>query len=79
MVWLPKTVFISVGMIAETAARLTRQDPRLDRRNAVDLSRHGWTCDTTSTRDAFAWQAEVRLPEGLALTAEWYRRVGWLE
>ena len=79
MVWLPKTVFISAGVIAETAARLTRQDPRLDRRNAVDLSRHGWTCDTTATRDAFAWQAEVRLPEGLALTAEWYRRVGWLE
>jgi nucleoside-diphosphate-sugar epimerase len=78
MVWLPKTVFISAGVIAEGVARLTRQDPRLDRRNAVDLSRHGWTCDTTASRDAFAWQAEVRLPEGLALTAEWYRRVGWL-
>lgn len=79
MVWLPKTAFIMAGVIAETVARLTRQDPRLDRRNAVDLSRHGWTCDTKATCDAFAWQAEVRLPEGLALTAEWYRRVGWLE
>jgi nucleoside-diphosphate-sugar epimerase len=78
MIWLPKTVFVSVGVMAETAARLTRQDPRLDRRNAVDLSRHGWTCDTTVTRDAFGWQAEISLPEGLALTAEWYRRVGWL-
>jgi nucleoside-diphosphate-sugar epimerase len=78
VIWLPKTLFISVGVIAETAARLTRQDPRLDRRNAVDLSRHGWTCDTTATREALAWQAEVSLPEGLALTAEWYRRVGWL-
>jgi nucleoside-diphosphate-sugar epimerase len=78
VIWLPKTLFISVGVIAETAARLTRQDPRLDRRNAVDLSRHDWTCDTTATREALAWQAEVSLPEGLALTAEWYRRVGWL-
>jgi len=78
LVWLPKMVFISAGVIVETVARLTRQDAPLDRRNAVDLSRHGWTCDTTATRAAFAWQAEVPLPEGLALTAEWYRRVGWL-
>ncbi|MEJ2312195.1 MAG: NAD(P)-dependent oxidoreductase [Gemmatimonadales bacterium] len=79
MVWLPKTAFIMAGVMAETAARLTRKDPPLDRRNAVDLSRHGWTCDTTPTRDAFGWEAQVRLPDGLALTAEWYRRVGWLK
>jgi nucleoside-diphosphate-sugar epimerase len=79
VMWLPKTVYIMAGVLAESAARLTRQVPRLDRRNAVDLSRHGWTCDTTATRDAFGWHAEVSLPEGLALTAEWYRRVGWLE
>lgn len=78
MLWLPKTVFIAAGMIAETAAKLARRSPPLDRRNAVDLSRHGWTCDTTSTRDAFAWEAEVRLPEGLARTTGWYRQAGWL-
>lgn len=78
MIWLPKTAFVTVGMIAEVAARLTRRDPPLDRRNAVDLSRRGWTCDTTVTRDAFGWQAQVGLRQGLALTAEWYRRVGWL-
>ena len=78
IVWLPKTVFVSVGFLAETAARLARRDPPLDRRNAVDLSRHGWTCDTMGTRDAFEWHAEVPLPDGLARTARWYREAGWL-
>jgi len=76
---LPKAIFILAGIIAEAGARLTGTDPVLDRRNAVDLSRHGWTCDTTPTCDAFGWEAEVALRDGLALTADWYRRVGWLK
>ena len=74
MIWLPKTAFVTVGMIAEAAARLTGRDPPLDRRNAVDLSRHGWTCDTTMTRDAFGWEAEIGLHDGLAVTAEYAAR-----
>lgn len=78
MLWLPKAGFILVGGLLEAAAKLTGKEPPLDRRNAVDLSRHSWTCDTTPTREAFGWRAEIALSEGLARSVEWYRRVGWL-
>jgi nucleoside-diphosphate-sugar epimerase len=78
IVSLPATVFISIGAVAETAARLLRKDPPLDKRNAIDLSRHGWTCDTAPTRETFGWRTEVALPEGLAKTVRWYRDAGWL-
>jgi nucleoside-diphosphate-sugar epimerase len=75
---LPAAVFISIGAVAETVARLLRKVPPLDKRNAVDLSRHGWTCDTAPTCEAFGWRTEVALPEGLASTVQWYRDAGWL-
>ncbi len=78
IVWLPKTAFILAGRLMEAGARVARRDPPLDGRNAVDLSRHSWSCDTTPTREAFGWQADVGLREGLARSVEWYRRVGWL-
>ena len=76
---VPATAFILIGTVAEHAARLLRRDPPLDKRNAIDLSRHGWTCDTAGTQEAFGWRPEVTLPEGLERTVRWYREAGWLK
>jgi len=75
---VPAGAFILAGSALERGARFVGRRPPLDRRRALDLSRHGWTCDTRSTREAFGWRAQVPLEAGLARTAEWYRRVGWL-
>ena len=77
-IWLPKTLFVFAGTVVEAGARLARREPPLDRRNALDLSKHGWTCDTAPTREAFGWKEEVPLPDGLARAVAWYRKAGWL-
>ena len=79
VVRLPAACFLAMGGLAELAARVTGKAPAFDRRRARDLSSLSWTCDIETTRrDLDRWSPEVGLEEGLARTAEWYRRVAWL-
>lgn len=75
---LPSSLLVAAGTVSELAGRLLGSAPTLDRRRAVDLARHGWTADPSPSREALDWRPAVSLPEGLARTAAWYRRRGWL-
>ncbi len=79
VVRLAPALFLTVGALAELAGRLTRSAPPFDRRRARDLSSYSWTCDISVSRQCLdPWSPEVGIEEGLALTAEWYRRMGRL-
>lgn len=76
---LPSAVFLAVGALSELAGRLAGKAPAFDRRRARDLSAYAWTCDIESSRRVLdPWRPRVGIEEGLARTAEWYRRRGWL-
>ena len=75
---LPAAVFWAIGLVSEAGALVTRKPPAMDRRKARDMSVHRWTCDIEPTRDALGWTPAVDIEEGLALTADWYRKAGWL-
>ncbi|MDE2944102.1 MAG: NAD-dependent epimerase/dehydratase family protein [Gemmatimonadota bacterium] len=76
---LPSALFLAVGALSELAGRLTGKAPAFDRRRARDLSAYAWTCDIESSRKHLdPWRPRVGIEEGLARTAEWYRRRGWL-
>ena len=76
---VPPAVFLAAGLAAEFAGRLTGTAPAIDRRRARDLSIHAWTCDLEPSRRQLApWRPRVDLESGLAQTAAWYRRRGWL-
>lgn len=78
LVRLPAAFYLAAGAVAEGAARLLGRAAVFDRRRARDVSRHGWTCDPSPTREELGWSARVALPEGLERTAAWYREQGWL-
>lgn len=76
---LPSALFFTVGALSELAGRLTGKAPAFDRRRARDLSAYAWTCDIEPSRRCLdPWRPRVGIDEGLARTAEWYRRKGWL-
>ena len=76
---VPAALFLSIGLFSEFAARVTGTAPAMDRRRARDLAIHAWTCDIEPSEAALApWRPRVELEEGLATTAVWYRRRGWL-
>ena len=76
---LPSALFLTAGALSELAGRVTGKAPAFDRRRARDLSAHAWTCDIEPSRKHLdPWRPRVGIDEGLARTAEWYRRKGWL-
>lgn len=76
---VPSALFLTAGALSELAGRLTGKAPAFDRRRARDLSAYAWTCDIESSRKFLdPWRPRVGIDEGLARTAEWYRRKGWL-
>ncbi|MCY3600801.1 MAG: NAD-dependent epimerase/dehydratase family protein [Gemmatimonadetes bacterium] len=76
---LPPALFLAAGALSELAGRLTGKAPAFDRRRARDLSAYAWTCDIELSRRVLdPWRPRIGIEEGLARTAEWYRRMGWL-
>lgn len=74
----PAAVFLGAAGVSEAVARVRRHAAVLDRRRALDLARHSYTCDVSPTERASGWRARVGLADGLACTAGWYRDRGWL-
>ncbi len=76
---LPSALFLTAGALSELAGRVAGTAPAFDRRRARDLSAYAWTCDIESSQEYLdSWRPRVGIEEGLARTAEWYRRMGWL-
>ncbi|WP_420633360.1 NAD-dependent epimerase/dehydratase family protein [Candidatus Palauibacter sp.] len=79
VVRVPPALFLTIGALSEFGSRLAGTTPAMDRRRARDLAVHAWTCDVgPSRRQLDPWCPRVGITEGLARTAEWYRRKGWL-
>jgi nucleoside-diphosphate-sugar epimerase len=75
---IPREIFLGAGYASETVSKLLNQAPKLDRRRAKSLAYYTYTCDTTPFKEAFGWQARISLQDGLAETAAWYKKQGWL-
>lgn len=75
---LPASLMVAAGAAAEAVSRLLGRSPALDRRRARDVARHQWTADPMAASGTLGWRPEVGLREGMARTASWYRRVGWI-
>ena len=71
--------------VADMAARADRlrgsllgAKPLLTPDRVLELSQDDWTCDDTRARLDIDYESSITLPDGLRMTAEWYRTVGWL-
>ncbi len=57
---------------------LRREKAKLTADRISYLTHPDWTCDPGKAPPADLWTPQVETPQGLAETAEWYRREGWL-
>lgn len=74
---LPVWPFWVAGALCEAVCVPLRLEPPLYRRR-VDFYTKSRAFDTTRARTELGFAPSVRLDEGLARTAEWYRAQGWL-
>jgi len=52
--------------------------PLLTPDRIVELSQSSWICDDTRARLDIDYESHIALPDGLKMTADWYRAQGWL-
>jgi nucleoside-diphosphate-sugar epimerase len=75
---VPETLGRGLLAISEALARVRGRATVLNRDKANELFQPAWTADPEPlTRDT-GWRAAHDLAEGLSLTADWYRKQGWL-
>ena len=81
-----KTKTISVApFVADGLSRLEMfraslfgSKPLLTPDRIIELSQASWTCDDTRARLDIDYESSIALPDGMRMTAEWYRKQGWL-
>lgn len=79
--YLPATLFETIGFLSEQTSKLLRTAPQFDLRRAQDLARFQWTIDDSTLlalETALQWRAKTDLTKGMATTATWYKKAHWL-
>jgi nucleoside-diphosphate-sugar epimerase len=77
----PLVVHVPAGVLkaaaaADQAARGAKAKLTADR--AAYFAHPDWVVDSSRAAPAALWQPNIRAPEGLKSTVEWYRQQGWL-
>lgn len=74
---IPFAVFDAVAAGVETYGKLRNKAVMLTREKAK-VVRQSWVCGIEDTVKELGWKPEVMWREGTKLTADWYKREGWL-
>jgi nucleoside-diphosphate-sugar epimerase len=71
---LPYPVLYSAASLMEMYARFRKTNPLLWRRNLTEYLNRHYRYSTEKARRDFGYKSRVPLPEGVRLTADWYRK-----
>lgn len=74
---LPKPVVRTAALFSELYGKATDSAVMLTRDKCNELFNQ-WVCDGTAAREQLGWAPRVTFAEGVKLTADWYRKAGWL-
>ena len=74
----PPWAFAAAALVTELYGRLRRQAVSFTRDKVLEMRQRYWVCSHDEISRDLGWEPQVRLNEGAALTAAWYRQHGWL-
>jgi len=75
---IPPAIARVAAAIGDLAGAMRGRPLPLNRRRWAEMTAEGFVCRVDRLRDRLGIVAQVGLREGLAQTAEWYRKQGWL-
>jgi nucleoside-diphosphate-sugar epimerase len=75
---LPAPLLLGAGALSGLLNRLLREPRPFDLAKAREMLRVGWVCSGDRAATELGWRPRLGHAEGLAETAAWYRRQGWL-
>jgi nucleoside-diphosphate-sugar epimerase len=78
LVQVPMPVTHVAAEVCDVIGRITGRAMLINRWRYAELAAEGFVCRVDQMRDVLGVTAAVDLAGGIAKTAEWYRREGWL-
>ena len=75
---VPRRVLEAAALGAEIFGKATDRAMMLTRDKCNELYAPHWVCDSSDARRDLGWEPKVTFDRGARITAEWYRREGWL-
>lgn len=75
---VPRRLLHTAALGVEVFGKLRGQAVMLTRDKCNELYAPHWVCDATEIRRDLQWEPKVTFAHGARLTADWYRREGWL-
>jgi nucleoside-diphosphate-sugar epimerase len=78
LVPLPMSITWLAAQVCDVIGRATRRPMLINRARYAELASPGFVCRVDRLRDGLGVAAAVDLETGIARTAEWYRKEGWL-
>jgi nucleoside-diphosphate-sugar epimerase len=75
---LPLPIITAVGYISEWLGRLRGKHAFLNVDKLNEIKARDWSCDIQPLINDISYEAEVDLPTGLKITADWYKENKWL-
>lgn len=75
---IPAAVLYSACVIQEGVSRIRQRPHILNRQKWAELRAPGWVCSTDRIREDLGFIASTTLNDGVAETAAWYGKQGWL-
>jgi nucleoside-diphosphate-sugar epimerase len=78
IVRVPMPITRVAALAGDVAGAVRGRRMVINSRRYAELAAEGFVCRVDRLRDKLGVVAEIELREGLARTAEWYRREGWM-
>ncbi len=75
---IPAALLVCVAAICDAAGFVTRRATTLNRHKAREILQDAWNCSHERAREDFGYEPAWDLDRGMAHTAEWYRKEGWI-
>jgi len=74
----PRWAFDGAALASEAFGFAARRAVSLTRDKVREMAQRHWVCSSEELQRDLGWSARVDIREGARLTAEWYRREGWI-
>lgn len=75
---VPGAIMTLIGAVNEAQARVRGIAVPLTRDKVSDMKQRFWICSSERTQRELGWAPTMQFGQGAAVTAQWYRRHGWL-
>jgi nucleoside-diphosphate-sugar epimerase len=78
VVRLPYGVMRIAGLVGEVVGKMQGKAALVNRDKVKEINQRYWLCSTEKIERELGYRADYGAEEGAKITAQWYRREGWL-